>query len=125
MEESTGPGFIASAGVIGILTLLTGFAVLVTGLGLAAKRGSRSHALAVFAAAWLVVPLALAGRSFGEWRAMEEIIQLGPAVTPKDLAYGLKTAAAVTACATFGLLLGLVGSVAALARSREETPQAA
>lgn len=115
-----GPGFVSAAGGSGALAILVGLAVLVAGLVVAVRAGPRRHALAVFAASWLVLPIALIGRAVGEFAAFQEVIRLGPAVTPKDLAGGLSGTSAVTACAFLGLLLGLTGSVAALARSRED-----
>lgn len=124
-DERTAPGFLVLGGPAGILAILVGLAVLVLGIAVAAKCGPRRHALALFAAAWLVVPIALFGRALGEISAFQEVVQLGPAVTPKDLAGGLQYASGVSAYALLGLLLGLAGSVAALARSREDGPAAA
>ena len=123
-EEQSRQGFLALGGPAGLLAILVGLIVLALGTFVAAKRGPRRHALALFAAAWLAVPLGLLGRSFGELTALAEIVKLGAAVTPKDMAGGLQSSSGATACATLGLLLGLVGAVAALARSREDGPEA-
>lgn len=122
VPSAEGPGLVAAAGPTGALAILVGLLVLGTGVAVALRQGPRRHALAVFAASWLVLPIALIGRSSGEFTAFREIVRLGPAVTPKDLAAGLSGTSAVTACAFLGLLLGLVGSVAALSRSREDGP---
>lgn len=120
MMEERQSSFVADAGLLGLLAVLVGGAVLVWGLAIAISAGRRRHALAVFAAAWLPIPLAFLGKALGDHAALHEIVQLGPAVTPKDLAAGLQQGSAVTACATLGVLLGLSGAVAALARSRED-----
>lgn len=123
-EGTPQPGFVEAGGIAGILALFAGFVVLGLALLVAARRGPRRHALAVFAAAWLALPIGLFGKSAGEITALHEISQLGPAVTPKDMAAGLVESAGTNASTLLALLLGLGGAVVALARSREEAPAA-
>jgi hypothetical protein len=125
VEEHVSSGWLAQGGVAGMLAVLLGATVLVLGIVVSARRGPRRHALALFAAAWLPLPIALFGKALNEIAAFDEIIRLGPAMTPKDMAAGLSAAQAVTACALLALLLGLSGAVAALARSQEDAPLAA
>jgi hypothetical protein len=120
MDEYQQPGLFVMAGPLGALAVFVGLAVLAAGVAVAVMRGRRRHALALFAAAWLPLPIAFAGRALGDIAAFREIAQLGPAVTPKDLASGLQYGSATTAIAHFALLLGLTGAVAALSRSRED-----
>lgn len=122
MDDAPRPGLLALAGPTGFLALLVGFAVFALGLVVAARAGRRRHALALFAAAWLPLPLAFAGRALGDVAAFREIVALGPAVTPKDVAAGMQYGSASTWCAHVAILLGLSGAVAALARSREDGP---
>lgn len=105
--------------------VFVGMAVLAVGIVVAALRGPRRYAFALFAAAWLPLPIGLLGKSVGEVAALHEIVMLGPAVTPKDLAGGLAQASGATACALLALLFGLIGSIVAFARSREDGPPAA
>lgn len=118
-EELTSVRFFTAAGPTGQLAVLFGFAVLVWGLVLARRRPTLPRALVVFAAAWLPLPLVLLNRSMGDFAALHEIVLLGPAVTPKDVAAGFQGGAASNACAAAAVLLGLLGAIAALARVRE------
>lgn len=114
----------SSGGPAGIWALLVGIAVLVLGIVVARRRGPQWHAHALFAAAWLPLPIGLFGKAAGEVAAFNEVVRLGPALTPNDLAHGLAQASAATACALLAILFGLAGAIAALARSRENVPPA-
>lgn len=112
--------FIENAGSLGILALVCGVAVLILALRCASRRGPRSHAYALFAAAWLgFLPVPLA-TSFGELPPF--LLLITKWGDPRDIqtcvtfAGPMPQPALVDSCAA-SLLLGLVGSIAALARS--------
>jgi hypothetical protein len=106
--------------MLGYLALLVGVAVLVLGIGAARRRGPRRQALALFALAWLPFAIAFAGKSLVETEMYGQIVRLGSDAVLKDVAWGLEIASKAMALGTVGLLAGLAGAAAALARSRED-----
>ncbi len=113
-------GAFSSAGLAGALALLVGLVVLALGLVTAARSGPRRHAWALLVASALPIPITFVGVLLGMRSAYDYVTALGPAVTPRDLA---EAHGAVWATAAFGalsVLLGLIGSVIALARSRPD-----
>ena len=113
--------FLSYAGPWAVLACLAGVIVLLLAVRVARRRGPRRHALALFAAAWLpLLPVLGKGTWPGTWwvfaaglrwsdRGAEAIRPFMPPSPP--------TSPMVLLCAT-GLLLSLIGAVAALARCR-------
>ncbi len=118
MDGSGSSGIVASAGALGLLALAVGFAVLVVSIVLAVRRTSRGPALALVAMA--LVPYLVGGinSGMGEIAAQAEIMRLGPAVTPKDLAHGQRIALTGKLFGAVGSVLALCGAATALSRSR-------
>ena len=61
MQPNEGPGLLASSGAIGVLALILGFVLLGLAIVVAVKRGSRTHAIALCAAALLPFLLGCVG----------------------------------------------------------------
>ena len=118
MQSNETSGLLASGGTLGVLALLVGLGILVAGIVVARRGGSRGQALAVLAAALLPFLLGSLGTALGSIGGFDEIVRLGPAVTPKDMAAGQRHALAAAACGTVGTILAVCGGIAALARSR-------
>jgi hypothetical protein len=123
MQDTETPGLLASAGLVGVLALALGLGLLGLGMIVAVKRGSRAHALALMAASLLPFVLGTVGAAVGTIGAFDEVVKLGPAVTPKDLAAGGRVALSAAALGTLATILALAGAVAALSRSRAGTDE--
>ena len=122
MQNDATPGLLASAGVVGAISLLLGLALLALGIVVAVRRGRRAHAIALLAAAPLPFLLGCVGNALGMIGAFDEVVKLGPAVTPKDLAAGMRVAFSAAALGVLATILALGGAIAALARSQAEPP---
>ena len=124
MEELTndGPGPLTLAGPAGMLALLIGVVILALGIRMALRGARLGPAAALFAAAWLPLALMTFFCALGEFGALQEIIRLGPAITPRDFAGGMQIKDAELACGALATFLGLVGAVIALARVRTTEP---
>ena len=117
MQQNTLPNVFEAAGAAGLLALVVGMSVLGLGVALFVRRGTRGQALALTVAAFLPFLLGEIGTSMGSFRAQTSIVRLGPAVTPKDLAYGQRQVIASKLFGNVATMLALCGAVAALARS--------
>ncbi len=118
MQETEVSGVISQVGAGGFLALAMGLGLLVLAIVVAVRRGSRRHAFALTAAAFLPYLLASSSTTLGQIRAQNEIVRLGPAVTTKDLAHGRRVVLAASLCGSVATFFALCGASAALARSR-------
>ena len=117
MQENTLPSVFEAAGAAGLLALVIGVCVLGLGVALFVRRGTRGQALALTVAAFLPFLLGEIGTSMGRFGAQTMIVQLGPAITPKDVAAGQRQVIASKLFGNVATMLALCGAVAALARS--------
>lgn len=112
-ETGTGP----------LLAVAAGLAILVLGIRLAPRGGTRSFALALFGASWLALLPALSSDALDPIRTFVRVTlrwtDPGAEAMAHVVGLGRPNPAALFA-ASVGLLLGLAGSVAALARSRPD-----
>ena len=117
-ETMTLSTMLRDAGAFGGAALVLGAALLLLGLLIAARRGSRGAALAMLAASFLPLALAMVGTAIQYLAGLRELVLLNAAVTPRDMSAANARVAVVAACAGWGWLLASCGAVLALARSR-------
>lgn len=116
--------YLEYAGPWGTFALVAGLVVLVLAIRAARRRATQGHAIALFAVAWLpFAPVLL----FGSFYSTHPLIALTLRWSDPEaqrlhrlLAFDPNANATNVACA-IGLLVGLAGAVAALARSRPRT----
>lgn len=120
MQSEATPGLLGSTGVVGTVGLLLGLAILTLGVLVAVRRGKRAHAFALLVAAFLPFLIGTIGSAVGVIGAFDEVVKLGPAVTPKDLAAGMRSAVAAGALGMVATILALGGAIAALACTQAE-----
>ncbi len=115
---------LALAGPHGVVAAGVGAIVLGWGIRMAVRRASRAHALALFAASFLPLPVAAFGGGFGEFASWELVTMVRPTTSPSATAAEMlaifESRAAATTTACWGMGLALAGATVALARSRPD-----
>lgn len=119
-SDTTISSLARGAGPLGVAAFAIGIVVLVLSLRAASRRGPRSHAYALFAAAWLAALPVLGATSVGELPLLAGALSRGRDAEITRLMAGPRPEPATTIFCAAGLLVGLAGAVAAIARSRAE-----